>query len=120
MSRRISDGGLRIFHFFDGRWYDEEFVGPLDATTYLDPATGDLYLEVKEGSFDLQHEGETWTERVEEEVCRLEAVISSGGDGPPSWSAYESQLPESVLPLKTRAAKRARNNLLDAPWEAAW
>lgn len=122
MAQRILDGSFHIFHVCGDRWYDEEFIGPLDATTYLDPYTGDLYLEVREGVFDLKYEGESWTTTIMGKVCRLDSVISGDcqDSGPPSWSAYERQLPESVLPLKTRANKRGKINPIDAPWQAAW
>ena len=111
---------FHIFNFFCDRWYDEEFNGPLDATTFLDPETGNLYLEVREGEFLCEFAGESWTTKVEPVVCRLESVISGNTPGPPSWSAYESELPESVLPLKTRASKPAKRNTIDAHWQAAW
>jgi|GEM_PF-6816903 len=100
---------MHIFNFFGDRWYDEESTGPLDATTYLDPETGFSGCS-----------GESWTTQVETVVCRLEGVIPCDIPGPPSWSAYESVLPESVLPLKTRATKPAKHTTIDASWQAAW
>ena len=111
---------MHIFNFFDDRWYDEEFTGPLDTTTYLDPETGNLYLEVRKGEFLSECSGESWTVQVEPVVCRLESVITCDIPGPPSWSAYESVLPESVFPLKTKATKPAKHNTIDASWQAAW
>jgi hypothetical protein len=111
---------MHIFYFFADRWFDEEFNGPLDATTYLDPETGQLYLEVRKGEFISEWLDESWTVQVEPVVCRLEGIIPCDIAGPPSWSAYESVLPESVLPLKTRATKPAKHNTIDASWRAAW
>ena len=109
-----------VFNFCADRWYDEEFNGPLDATTYLDPETGQLYLEVREGEFLVEWHDESWTVHVEPVVCRLEGIIRCDIAGPPCWSAYESALPESVLPLKTRASRPVKHNSIDASWQAAW
>ena len=112
--------GFCIFHFYEDHWYDEEFTGPLDATVYLDPETGKLYLEVKEGEFPSECDGESWIARVEPVVCQLKGVLPYKNPGPPSWSAYESVLPESVLPIKTRASKPVKHNTIDASWQPAW
>ncbi len=120
MNNTTMNNRYHIFHFLADHWYDEEFNGPLDTTTYLDPETGNLYLEVREGELLSEFDGESWTVQVEPVVCRLKEVIPCKGPGPPSWSAYESALPESVLPLKKRASRPVKHNSIDASWQAAW
>ena len=111
---------MHIFNFHDNRWYDEEFNGPLDTTTYLDPETGNLYLEVREGNLPIEDAGKTWIVHIHPVVCQLKEVIPCDIPGLPAWSAYESILPKSVLPLTTRATKPTKYNPIDASWQAAW
>ena len=111
---------MHIFNFHNERWYDEEFNGPLEATTYLDPETGNLYLEVREGDFSIQDADETWIVHIDPVVCKLKEIINDDIPGPPTWVAYESKLPKSVLPLKTRATKPTKHNSIDTCWQAAW
>lgn len=111
---------MHIFNFHDDRWYDEEFNGPLDTTTYLDPETGNLYLEVREGNLPIEDAGETLIVHIDPVMCRLKEVITSDIPCPPAWSAYECELPTSLIPLKTRATKPTKHNPIDASWQAAW
>jgi hypothetical protein len=109
-----------FFNFHANRWYDEEFNGPLDATTYLDPETGNLYLEVREGDFPVEFDGESWIVHIDPVFCRLDKITASDIPCPPEWSAYECEIPTSLLPLKTRATSRTKYNPIDAPWQSAW
>jgi len=121
MGKLETDGPWTLFRRFDDGWHDEECMGPMEADTFVDLNTGNVYLVVHGGRCEFEFEGETIVREFDPGVYRLDCVNPCDYGGPPTWKGYwqRDDLPKSCLRV-AEATKPGRTRSITEDWQPSW
>lgn len=94
--------------YFKGEWLTGETGGTIrDATPFVDPYTGQLYLDVKAESWRILDDKKSYGDEAPAEFVRIDEVLGR------CWSGFVCEPPPALLKANTEYRQKKYRSIDD-------